>query len=137
VNGPRTLALCAALALGVLAPACGKFDPVVPTVPEVSGPAPALDGTWDFTMERGALPPCPGVMTIDGAIGSGTFTACGSQAGTVAGTVDDAGGVLIVFTPAGLEPFWTRGRLYAPGDYSGSIHGPGWNGQQTLRAVRR
>lgn len=133
----RLLPLALVIAAALVAPACGKFDPVVPSVPEVSGPAPALDGTWDFTMERGALPPCAGVMIIDGAIGSGTFTACASQSGTVAGTVDDAGAVLIVFTPAGLEPFWTRGRFYAPGDYSGNIYGPGWNGQQTFRALRR
>lgn len=137
MNHRNVLATCAALALGIVAPACGGIAPVVPAVPEVSGPAPALDGTWDFTMERGALPPCAGVFAIDGSLGSGTFTSCGSQSGAVAGTVDEAGAVLILFRPAGLAPFWTRGRLYGPTEYSGGIHGEGWNGQQTLRALRR
>lgn len=137
MNRPRILALCAALALGLVAAACGKFDPVVPTAPEISGPAPELDGTWDFSMERGALPPCTGVFTIDGSLGSGTFTACGSQTGTVAGSADAAGAVVIVFTPVGLERFWTRGKFYGPENISGFIYGPGWNGQQNLTATRR
>ena len=137
MNRSRILALGAALVLGLVSPACGKFDPVVPTAPEVSGPAPELDGTWDFTMERGALPPCAGVFTIDGSLGSGTFTACGSLAGAVAGSADATGAVVIVFTPTGLEQFWTRGRFYGPENVNGFIYGPGWNGQQNLSAVRR
>ena len=138
MNPSRILAfLCAALALGLVAPACGKFDPVVPTAPEVSGPAPELDGTWDFQMERGALPSCVGVFTIDGSLGSGTFTACGSQSGTVKGSVDANGAVVILFTPLGLEQYWVRGKFYGPENVAGIIFGWGWNGQQNLTATRR
>ncbi len=137
MNCRHVVLVCAVLALGFFSPACGKFDPVVPTAPELSGPAPELDGTWDFTMDRGALPPCVGVFTIDGSLGSGTFTACGSLAGTVQGSADPAGAVVIVFTPTGLLQFWTRGKFYGPANISGFIYGEGWNGQQNLTAVRR
>ena len=132
---PLLLARVAAFALVVMASGCGKVD--VATAPEVSGPAPSLDGTWDFEMERGALLPCAGTMIIDGSTGSGSFSSCGSQSGAVRGSVDADQGVVLLFSPAGLEQFWIRGKLYGPGDLSGHIYGPSWNGQQVFDAVRR
>jgi hypothetical protein len=97
---PLLFARVVAFALVLVAIGCGKFD--VATAPEVSGPAPALDGTWDFQMERAALQPCAGTMIIDGPTGSGPFTSCGSQSGTVRGSVDADEGVVLLFSPAGL-----------------------------------
>ena len=135
VMRPLPFARVVAFALVLAAGGCGKFD--VATAPEVSGPAPALDGTWDFEMERGAMPPCAGTMIIDGAAGGGSFTSCGSQSGSVRGSVDADQGVVLLFSPAGLDQFWIRGKLYGPMDLSGHIYGPSWNGQQVFDAVRR
>ena len=134
VMRPLLFARVVAFALVLVASGCGKFD--VATAPEVSGPAPALDGTWDFDMER-ASASCTGTMTIDGSTGSGTFTGCASMAGVVAGSVDANQGVVLLFSPAGLDQFWVRGKFYGPTELSGYIYGPSWNGQQVFGALRR
>ena len=126
--------LVAALGLVLTVAACGGTD--VATPPVLSGPAPALDGTWDFDFDR-ALVLCRGTMTIDGSTGSGTFTACYSQSGPVQGSVDANQNVVVLFSPAGLDPFWVRGKLSTPTDILGLLYGIGWNGQQEFRAVRR
>jgi len=134
MNHSLGIARVVACALVVAATGCGGTE--VATAPEVSGPAPALDGTWDYSMERAAAN-CTGTMTIDGSTGRGTFSGCASQAGTVAGSVDASLELVLLFSPTGLEPYWVRGKLYGDAELSGSIYGPSWNGQQRFSAVRR
>jgi hypothetical protein len=128
------LALVALLGLVLTASGCGGTD--VATPPVLSGPAPALDGTWDFDFDR-ALVVCRGTMTIDGSTGTGTFTACYSQAGTVTASADANQDVVVVFSPVGLDPFWVRGKLLTSTQILGLLYGVSWNGQQEFRAVHR
>ena len=130
----RIRALAAAAALAFAASGCGGTD--VATPPVLSGPAPALDGTWDFDFDR-ALVVCKGTMTIDGSTGAGTFTACYSQAGTVTASADANQNVVVLFSPVGLDPFWVRGKLLTSTQILGPIYGVSWNGQQEFRALRR
>lgn len=129
------LARLGLVALTFLASGCGASE-VVASAPVVTGPAPALDGTWDFVYPRGAAD-CPGTMTIDGATGQGTFSACRSVTGSVAATGDATHEVVILFSPAGLEQFWIRGALTTPTQVDGLIYGPSWNGQQAFVAHHR
>jgi hypothetical protein len=128
----RCAALLLALAVGSVT-GCGQIVTAeVPVIPP--GPVPELAGTWDFDMDK-ASTTCSGVMTIDGATGTGTYSGCGAASGTVQSSVDSSQKFLILFQPPGLDAYWTRGMFVSPTQLEGNIYGPSWNGQQGFRAV--
>ncbi|MEI7705037.1 MAG: hypothetical protein WCK73_10620 [Deltaproteobacteria bacterium] len=135
MNPGRALRMVVLVAASLGSAACGSSSQVQ-DVPSVSGPAPALDGTWDFTIPRGTTT-CLGEMSINGSTGSGTFSTCPSLTGSVAGSVSANGEILLVFRPANLEAFWVRGAFFGPTEIGGLIFGPNWNGQQQFLATHR